>query len=99
MKDKLDNIIVGILAGGLLPLLGMYVYFLFTYRSQTSFTGFIDYFSRMHVVVASISLSCYITNLPLFFGVIWLNMNRAARGVLISTMCYTAWVVYEKFIA
>lgn len=99
MKAKLDNILVGLLIGIIFPIIGMFLYYSFTYSSQTSFTGFLDYFSRIHIVVAAISLSCYISNLPLFFGFIWLNMNKTARGVLFATMGYTAWVIYEKFIA
>lgn len=99
MKQKLDNVIAGMILGAIFPVIGMFVYYLFTYRYQTSFTGFLEYFSHMNVVVAAMSLSCYITNLPLFFGFIWLNMNKTARGVLFSTMGYTAWVIYEKFIA
>jgi hypothetical protein len=99
MKTKLDNIIFGLVLGALFPIIGMFLYYMFTYRYQTSFTGFLDYFSRMRIVVAAISLSCYISNLPLFFGFIWLNMNKTARGVLFATMGYTAWVIYEKFIA
>lgn len=99
MKQKLDNIVVGLLLGAVLPLIGIYVYYLFTYRYQTSFKGFLDYYSTMHVIVAAMSLSVYASNLPLFFGFIWGNMNKAARGVLFSTMGYTAWVIYEKFFA
>ncbi len=97
MKARLDNILVGILIGLVFPIFGMFFYYMFTYRYQTSFTGFLDYFNRIHVVVAAMSLSCYITNLPLFFGFIWLNMNKTARGVLFATMAYTGWVMYEKF--
>lgn len=99
MKAKLDNILVGLLIGAVFPIIGIFLYYMFTYRYQTSFVGFLEYYSRFHILVPAISLSCYISNLPLFFGFIWLNMNKTARGVLFSTMAYTAWVIYEKFIA
>lgn len=98
-KQRLDNIILGLVIGAIMPVVGMYVYWLFTYRYQTSFTGFIEYFSQRRVLVASMSLSVYASNLPLFFGCIWANMNKAARGVLFATMGYTAWVIYEKFLS
>lgn len=97
-KQKLDNILVGLLVGAVFPIIGLFAYYMFTYRYQTSFNGFIDYFSRLHVIVAVVSLACYLTNLPLFFGSIWLNMNKLARGILFSTMGYTMWVIYEKFL-
>jgi hypothetical protein len=100
IKQKLDNLIVGIVLGAILPVIGMVVYWMFTYRqANISFGAFLEYFSTMHVIVAAMSLSVYACNLPLFFGFIWGNMNNAARGVLYSTMGYTAWVIYEKFIA
>ena len=97
-KQKIDNLVVGIILGMCLPIVVMFAYYMFTYRSQTSFAGFLDYFTSMHIIVAAMSLSVYASNLPLFFGFIWGNMNKAARGVLYSTMAYTGWVIYEKFI-
>lgn len=99
MKQKLDNLVFGLLLGAVLPLIGIYIYYLFTYRYQTSFKGFLEYYSTMHVIVAAMSLSVYASNLPLFFGFIWGHMNKAARGTLYATMGYTAWVIYEKFFA
>ncbi|GAB4150599.1 MAG: hypothetical protein Fur0041_23160 [Bacteroidia bacterium] len=99
MKHKLDHIVIGLLAGILLPLFGLFLYYMFTYRSQTSFTGFLEYFTRIKILVASISLATYLTNLPLFFLLLWREMYNAGRGVLMATILYTLWVVYEKFIA
>ncbi len=99
MKTKLDNVVVGLIIGAVFPVIGIFLYYMFTYRYQTSFSGFLEYFSRMNIVVAAMSLSCYMTNLPLFFGFIWLKMNNTSRGVLFATMGYTVWVVYEKFFA
>jgi hypothetical protein len=99
MKQKLDNIILGLVIGAIMPVIGMYIYWVFTYRYEVSFGVFLDYFAQRRVLVASMSLSVYATNLPLFFGFIWGNMNKAARGVLFATMGYTAWVIYEKFLS
>lgn len=97
MLRKIDNVFVGLGLGLITPILGLFIYYLFTYRSQTSFSGFIDYFSSIHLFVAYISLSCYITNLPLFFLFLQKEKYQAARGVLFATIAYTLWVVYEKF--
>ena len=99
MLRKLDNMITGIMLGLLMPIIGLFLYYLFTYRTQTSFGGFIDYFTSIHLFVAYISLACYITNLPLFFLFIHKEKYLAARGVLFATIAYTIWVVYEKFLA
>jgi hypothetical protein len=99
MLRRLDNIVIGLLLGLLAPIAGLFIYYIFTYRVQTSFGGFIDYFSSIHLFVAYISLACYITNLPLFFLFIQKEKYNGARGVLFATIGYTIWVVYEKFLS
>jgi hypothetical protein len=99
MLRRMDNIIVGLILGICTPVFGVFMYYLFTYRSQTSFGGFVDYLSSMHLFVAYVSLACYITNLPLFFLFIQKEKFNAAKGVLFATIGYTIWVVYEKFLS
>ncbi|MCX6312399.1 MAG: hypothetical protein NT084_12280 [Bacteroidetes bacterium] len=98
MLRRLDNLFIGLALGIFLPIVGIFVYYIFTYRVETSFSGFIDYFKSVHLFVAYISLACYMTNLPLFFLFIWKDKYQGARGVLFATIMYTAWVVYEKFL-
>ncbi|MBI3511905.1 MAG: hypothetical protein HY064_14685 [Bacteroidetes bacterium] len=93
---RYDNIILGIILGLIAPIVGMFGYYIFTYRSQTSFRGFIEYFNSIHIIVASLSLACYAMNLPLFFLFIWKENYKSSRGVLFATIAYTLWVVYEK---
>ncbi|MDQ3109528.1 MAG: hypothetical protein M3R17_06500 [Bacteroidota bacterium] len=98
MLRKLDTIIAGLALGIFFPIFGVFVYYIFTYRTQTSFSGFIDYFSLIHLFVAYVSLSCYITNLPLFFLFIQKEKYKGAYGILYATIGYTLWVIYEKFL-
>lgn len=98
MQKRFDHIAIGFVLGMIAPVFGLFFYYLFTYRYQTSFSGFIEFFSRLKIIVASISLACYASNLPLFFLFIWREHNRSARGVLFATVLYTGWVVYQKFI-
>ncbi|CAN5383666.1 hypothetical protein BH09BAC5_BH09BAC5_26580 [soil metagenome] len=97
MLRKLDNIFVGLALGIFAPVAGIFLYYIFSYRSETSFNGFVNYFNSIHLFVAYVSLSCYITNLPMFFLFIRKEKFQGARGVLFATIAYTAWVVYEKF--
>jgi hypothetical protein len=99
MQKRLDNLFVGIVLGLIMPVVMLFFYYIFTYRYQTSFSGFVAYFSRLNIIVASLSLSCYAANLPLFFLFIWREHYKAGRGVLFATILYTLWVVYEKFLA
>ncbi len=98
MLQKFDTVIVGLILGLLLPVISLFIYYFFTYESQLSFSEFINYFTTVHLFVAYVSLSCYMTNLPLFFLFIWKQKNEVARGVLFATMLYTAWVIYQKFL-
>jgi hypothetical protein len=99
MLQKLDNVIIGLLLGLILPVIGIYIYYIFTYHGLTSFTGFIAYFNSVHLFIAYVSLSCYITNLPMFFLFIQKEKYQAARGILFATVAYTIWVIYEKFLS
>ena len=99
MEKRFDHIVIGFVLGLLTPVVGLFFYYLFTYRYQTSFSGFIEYFSRLNIIVQSISLACYASNLPLFFLFIWREHYKSARGVLFATVAYTLWVLYEKTMA
>ena len=99
MEKRFDHIVIGFVLGIIAPIFGLFFYYLFTYRYQTSFSGFIEFFTRIHIIVASLSLACYASNLPLFFLFIWREKNKSAKGVLYATIIYTGWVVYQKFLA
>jgi len=99
MRKRFDHIAFGLLCGLLAPIVGLFVYYLFTYRYQTSFRTFIEYYNSLNIIVASLSLACYAANLPLFFLFIWKERMQSARGVLFATVLYTGWVIYEKFLA
>jgi hypothetical protein len=99
MLKRLDTIIAGLALGVFAPIFGVFVYYIFTYRAQTSFNGFIEYFTSIHLFVAYVSLSCYIMNLPLFFLFIQKEKYKGAYGILYATIGYTLWVVYQKFLA
>ena len=96
MQKRFDNIILGILTGLGAPFLGLFLYYAFTYRYQTSFSGFIAYFKSIHIIIQAFSLAVYFSNLPVFFLFIWKENNKSARGVLLATVGYTIWVMYEK---
>ncbi|HTL81764.1 MAG TPA: hypothetical protein VL651_08670 [Bacteroidia bacterium] len=93
---KFDNVILGFVIGMLAPILGLFGWYMFTYRYQTSFKGLLEYFSAIHIITASISLACYGANLPVFFLFIWREKYKSCRGVLFATIIYTLWVVYQK---
>ena len=99
MRKRFDHVAIGIGLGLSLPIIALFVYYCFTYRYQTSFTGFVDYFTRLKIIVPAVSLACYASNLPLFFFFIWKERNETAKGILFATIVYTLWVIYEKFLS
>jgi hypothetical protein len=96
MQKRFDNLLIGLFVGLLGPIIALFLYYSFTYRYQTSFSGFVEYFTRLNIIVPSMSLACYGSNLPLFFLFLWRDHYKSARGVLFATIAYTAWVVYHK---
>jgi hypothetical protein len=96
MKKSLDHIVIGIVVGIIFPFIALFGYYVFTYRSQTSFSGFIGYFSSLRMIVPVISLAC-IANLLLFFLFLWTDRSNSARGVIMATFAYALWVIYQKY--
>jgi hypothetical protein len=95
---RFDHLAIGIAVGLITPVITLYLFYAFTYSSQTSFSGFIEYFERFRNLVPALSL-CVISNLAVFFIFLWTNRNQSARGVVFATMAYAGWVVYRKFLS
>ncbi|NOZ48206.1 MAG: hypothetical protein GXO79_15735 [Chlorobi bacterium] len=83
MKDKINNLYIGLVIGLVLPLISLLLLYIFKYESYT-FNGFINLLKQFHILTQVLSLSV-LPNLMAFFIFIWLNMLKAARGVLMAT--------------
>lgn len=97
VKKKFDNVWLGTVVGLSAPLLTLFLFYLVRFNHLS----FSEFYARIlianGIVTPSISL-CVIVNLLVFFLFIWSNRNYSARGVLLSTMIYAGYVVYQKFI-
>lgn len=96
-RKNLDQGWIGFVCGMTAPFFSLYVFYLIRF----SHLSFGDFYRKIlveyNIVTSSISL-CVIANLLVFFIFIWSNRNYAARGVLLSTLFYAAYVVYQKYI-
>lgn len=99
MRKRFDHIVIGLLLGLFMPFVAVFVYYFFTYRSQTSFPVFMEYTSQhTHAIVPMLSLGCLL-NLGLFFLFIWRDRLASARGIILATFAYAGWVAYMKLLA
>lgn len=96
MKNRLNDIRLGVAGGLLAPLLGFGVVYLVAFRGMT-FHEYLDLLAYHKQISAVISLSV-IPNLLLFFIFIWLNYLYSARGVLAATLIFAVIVVVTKFL-
>jgi len=86
MQLKIDKQWVGILLGGILPVLTFYAMYLFVYPSLRLIT-ISELFAAKSLFARILSLSV-IPNIAIFFIFIWTNKLSAARGVLAATIIY-----------
>jgi hypothetical protein len=92
---KYDRPLPGLIAAVLLPAIAFLVSWLIL--SDNTIGEYFSQFRMMNRLSGLISLSA-LPNLLLFFIFIWLNMNRAARGVIIATFILAFVMLIVKFI-
>ena len=90
MKEKFNSLFIGLNWGAIAPLLGYMLLYLLdiTLSGDITFDQFMDRNSSMDKLPKIMSISVFISNLPLFFAALRLKMDKAARGVLGATMFY-----------
>lgn len=86
MQLKIDKQWVGILLGGIAPVLTFYAIYLFGYSSLKLIT--ISELIATKGLFSRILSLAVIPNIAIFFLFIWKNKLSAARGVLAATMIY-----------
>ena len=83
MKSKLDSIVIGLVAGLLVPLLSISVFY-YSAFTAVSFKFFIKHATEIHVLPKLIGVGA-VPNLALFFLFMWRNHLASARGVILAT--------------
>lgn len=97
MIKKLDHMLVGVAAGLLGGVIGLFLYHLIVaaFHKTDIIYSLINYPGQRAPII-SISI-CF--NLLVFFLFIWTKRFHAARGVVLSMFAYGLAIVYFKFIA
>jgi hypothetical protein len=93
--EKYDNLIYGIAAGVLLPVIVGLIIFAFTAHGQ-SLPGYLGRISSANIVTHAITL-CVFPNVFIFLLFNRFDMLRATRGVLTITIVWAAIVFAVKF--
>ena len=97
LKDKFDKPWFGFSCGLAAPLITLFGFYLVRYSRHISFQKFYqEILLANNILTPSVSL-CVISNLLVFFIFIWTNRNLSAKGVLLSTIIYGAFVMYQKY--
>lgn len=96
-RKKYDSLLLGTVVGIISPGLALFGFYFIRY-SHISFGKFFnDILLAYHILTPVVSL-CVLINLLLFFIFIWTNRNHTARGILLATILYAGFVVYQKYI-
>ncbi|MBI4931722.1 MAG: hypothetical protein HY841_13210 [Bacteroidetes bacterium] len=95
IKKKFDNVWIGTVIGLSAPLFTLFVFYLVRYNHLTFGEFYTKILLANGILTSSISL-CVIINLLIFFLFIWSNRNYSARGVLLATIVYAGYVLYQK---
>ena len=91
---KYDKLGAGLILGILLPVLSFIIGWLSI--SDVTIGEYFRQFEQLNRLSSLISLSA-LPNLLLFFVFIWLNMYRAARGVIFATLILAFVMLIVKF--
>jgi hypothetical protein len=94
MNATKDSVLTGALCGLLFPVLAFTIYSLIKFDDYNP----LQVFNRVLElkILAPIMSLALIINLAIFFLFIFLKFDQSARGVLLATFMYGAFIVYLK---
>lgn len=91
---KYDQLVVGLISGVLVPVIAFIIAWMV--MSDDSLAIYFRQFQQINRLSSLISLSA-LPNLLIFFIFIWLNMYRAARGVIFATFLLAFFMLIIKY--
>jgi hypothetical protein len=91
---KYDQLVVGLISGILVPVITFFIAWMVI--SDIDFGTYFRQFHQLNMLSSLISLNA-LPNLLLFFIFIWLNMYRAARGVIFATFLLAFLMLIIKY--
>ena len=94
MNKVNDRFLTGFIPGLIMPLMGVYIYFLLFF-SYMGLAGFIKHIFKNNLIVSVISLGT-ILNLAVFFLFYQFEKDHSAKGVIGATFIYAFIVLFFK---
>ncbi len=95
-RERFDKIITGIAGGLLLPLVTLFIVFLFA-KGHPPFAAWLKRIEVANIITHIISL-CVFPNLIIFLIFNYFDMLRASKGVLAITVAWLILVVSIRFL-
>lgn len=96
IKSKFNNQKIGLISGLLVPVIAIFIFYLFNNYRFGSFEYFVNHFVMLHLASHIVSLSV-LPNMAVFYLFIKKNFLYSARGVVLSTMIYGLIIIILKF--
>ena len=92
-KFNFDSVWVGIVAGILLPIGGFYVNYLIHFNGMHLHRVFMAI--RRGQMEFPLYTFCLLPSLCMFFIFLWINKEKASRGILITVLAYAIFMVWK----
>lgn len=93
MRFSLNSTLTGCILGLLAPVLGVMAYFLLLFKSRMNLAEFFNSIFVLGLFSHVLAIGVYVSNLALFFLFIKTDKLLAAKGVLLSTIIYSFFIV------
>jgi len=90
-----DNLITGLLLGIVAPFGGMLIYYSL-FMSHMKIATVIERSVAGGTITSIVSLGC-LANLAVFYMFYRSELDKSARGVILATFVYVAYVLFVKF--
>jgi hypothetical protein len=94
-KSKFDELYIGLIIGLLVPLLTVFIVFVFL-GGNSSFFEYIKEYNQRHILTKLVSI-CAIPNLGLFYFFINKEWYKSGKGVIASVFLMIFWVLFTSF--
>ncbi len=92
-----DNLLFGIIAGFIAPVLGMVIYYyLVFYSKHVGFMEFIGYLKQYKTLLTGVSSIALIANAVIFTIFINSRLDKTAKGIFVATLVYGIGVLLIK---
>ncbi len=93
---KYNKVELGLLVGILIPLISIFIFYLFNIEKYNSLRAFYREMVIYGIFTSVLSL-CALPNLLAFFAFLKFELYYSARGVILATLVYTFLVIFIKF--